>query len=88
MRRTPGYKGIDPGVFTAAQKSADDKNGAKARTIYSTPSPTLRKNEVRDTKQKDAITQALLKAKNKYVYTSGNLRDRLTKRGPNKMIEA
>lgn len=52
----------------------------KAKKVFDTESPVLRATEVRDTKRKDAITQALEKAKQKYVYSSGNLAHRI-KRG-------
>jgi hypothetical protein len=88
-QRTPGYVGVDPQAYASFRSDALDKLTANGRTSYSAPSPTLRKNEVRDTKAKDAITQALLRAKSKYRYTSGNLRKLLgSPGGVNKMIES
>lgn len=75
-RERAGYKQpMDP-TMSKDYDNSGDKNKAEPDLSFSNPLTLLNKrsNIVKDYKQKDKLAQALLKAKNSYVYSSGNLR--------------
>lgn len=69
---------------------SNDRIKARPQTRFENPLSILykEKNVVKDMKKKDALTQSLMKAKRPYIYSSGNLAERIKPKRSNPLYEA